>query len=125
MALAKYNAILEYGSNTLEFWNYDATGKPVSFDHNLTFNVRHKNDSTKIYDYQLPSDAYNDVTDEETNEVVPYAMISFVINLNKNDLALSGDTTLDYSEPVFEHVYSLKSNNQTYLYGELNIIETA
>ena len=103
MSLAKFNATLENAVNTLQFWNVDDLGEPVPFDGDTEFRV------SRI----------------DTGSVIATGSVTVLGNLVTVVLDL-GEVTIgvnyDYDHAEYEHAYSLRSTNQVYLYGKLNIV---
>lgn len=109
MALATYNATLEYATNTLEFWLYDDAGGDVAFDTSTTLTITRIDNDTNTYSVVGKLDG-NKVTFIVTPPI---------------SLASSTDNLYSYDEPEFYHIYSIKSNNQVYLSGKLNLVKAA
>ncbi len=108
MAKANYNASLEYAPNKVEFWMYGDNDEPINFDGLLTYSISRIDDPTKTYSTTaLPSANY----------------VVFSVNPNKDMLSKEGDCLYSYDEPIYEHIYSVRSNNTVYISGKLNMLQ--
>ena len=108
MAKANYNASLEYAPNKVEFWMYGDNDEPINFDGMLTYSISRIDDPTKKYSVTAtPSENY----------------VMFNINPNKAILSKEGDCLYSYDEPVFEHIYSVRSASTVYISGNVNMLQ--
>ena len=109
MSKVVYNATLEYAHNTLEFWMYDKDNKPIAFDNALVFHIgRLDGDETKTYSIE---------------GVVDGNHAKFFVKPTKAALYSEGDDLFSYSEPVYEHYFSVKSGANVYIVGKLNLVQ--
>ena len=49
--------------------------------------------------------------------------VLFNINPNKAILSKEGDCLYSYDEPVFEHIYSVRSASTVYISGNVNMLQ--
>ena len=111
MALASYNATLEYATNTIEFWLYDDANAPVSFNANTKLSIERLDDSSMFQEF-VGSVSGNKVT--------------FTVNPLESVLYKTGDDLYSYDDPKYEHIYSVKADGvETYLMGKLNLVKVA
>ena len=108
MAKANYNGMLEYAPNVLEFWMFDENDVAINFDSELRYSITRIDDSTKTY---------------SVLGVVSGNHVTFNVNPPKETLYKAGDKLFSYDEPVYEHIYSVKSPNRVYIGGKLNMIQ--
>lgn len=108
MSKVIYNATLEYSPNKLEFWMYDKDETPINFDPGLKFSIGRIDDNSVKYEV---------IGTTLANKAV------FDINPTKALLAKEGDDLFSYSEPVYEHYFSVKSNSNVYIVGKLNMVQ--
>ena len=108
MAKSHYNAMLEYAPNVLEFWMYDDDDVAINFDSNLVYSITRIDDDTKTY--SAPG-------------VVVGNHATFSVNPTKAALHKTGDQLYSYDEPVYEHIYSVKSPTKVYISGKLNMVQ--
>lgn len=108
MSKVIYNATLEYAPNTLEFWMYDSDELPINFDSGVTFNIGRLDDAAVVYTVA------GVVTD---NKVV------FSVNPTKAALHKDSDDLFSYNEPAYEHFFSVKSGQNVYIVGKLNMVQ--
>lgn len=104
MAQVKHNATLEDKVNTVEFWNMDEAGNDVPFDTDTT-----------LYIEELDGTSVGTITPT----LVGNHFAAIV------DLSSVTDADTDYDDPVYKHMYSLRSSNRVYVYGKLNIVKIA
>jgi hypothetical protein len=125
MALIKFNTTLAYGNNILEFWNEDATGNPIPFDLGITLKIRRILPSEQnVTIIQNVTYGSTTVGEGDAAVTVTNSYITLTVNIPTTTKQAT-DTPYDYDNPVFEHVWSLESPQRTYIYGKLNLIETA
>lgn len=116
MAKANYNATLEYATNTLEFWLLDDAGDAQAFDVGTTLNIERKDDNSKKNVFTCVLDSAGEAVDYHATVVVtPSEAI-----LRKED-----DNTHGYDKPAYLHIWSLKSPDNVYITGEMNLVEVA
>ena len=108
MSKVIYNATLEYSPNKLEFWMYDKDETPINFDPGLKFTIGRIDDDSVKYEVMGTTLA---------NKAV------FDINPTKSLLAREGDDLFSYDEPVYEHYFSVKSYDNVYIVGKLNMVQ--
>lgn len=108
MAKSNYNAMLEYARNTLEFWMYDDNDVPINFDTPLTWSMSRMDDETKTYSVQ---------------GTVVGNHATFVVEPTKTNLYKAGDKLYSYDEPVYEHIFSVRSADKVYISGKLNMVQ--
>lgn len=106
MAKVKHNATLENKANIVEFWNLNELGEAVAFDENVNLYIA-KLDGTNIF-------TSNGIASDTPNHIR--------INVNLTGVV---DVEPDYDDPVYNHMYSLRSPTQVYVYGKLNIVSIA
>lgn len=118
MAYAKFNTSLTYSTNTVEFWNEDVNGDTVPFDTGVVLTIARMDDMTSSVTF-APS-----VGSDLANGYVRFDLF-LGDTASKATLYRDTDSVFDYTAENYEHVYSVKSPIQTYLYGKLNMLEVA
>ena len=108
MARANHNASLEYAPNKVEFWMYDEDNVPIDFDGVLTYSISRIDDDTKTY---------------STTATPVGNYVVFNINPTKAVLSVPGDCLYSYDEPVYEHIFSVRSATTVYISGKLNMLQ--
>ena len=108
MAKSHYNATLEYAPNVLEFWMYDDDDVAINFDTPLTYSMSRIDNPTKTY---------------SVVGTVSGNYATFSVNPPKATLSASGDQLYSYDEPVYEHIYSVRSATKVYISGKLNMVQ--
>ena len=108
MSKAIYNSTLEYSPNVVEFWLNDEDDMPINFSGAVTFNIQRIDDSSSTYSVQ------GVVTDNH---------VKFSINPPKATLSRTGDDLFSYDIPNYEHIYSVRSSDTTYIIGKLNMVQ--
>ena len=108
MSKAIYNSTLEYAPNVVEFWLNDEDDMPINFSGALTFNIQRIDDSSSTYSVQ---------------GVVTGNHVKFNISPPKATLSRAGDDLFSYDIPSYEHIYSVRSSNTTYIIGKLNMVQ--
>ena len=115
MALANYNATLEYATNTLQFWNVDDAGAPTAFAVDTVFSIERMDNNTATQSWN-----------QSVNSDAAAGFVEFVVTPSKGILWSAGDTLYDMNDPVYEHIWSLKSpSTNVYVSGYMNLIEVA
>ncbi len=112
MAMANYNATLEYATNTWDFRLADADGVLVPFDGTTRLSIERADGSGASQTFNVQSGAGTDY-------------IVFKVTPDKSILYKEGDTIYDLDNQVFEHIWSLRSNGNTYITGKMNLVEIA
>lgn len=108
MAKSNYNFTLEYATNTLEFWMYDDNDVEIPFESGVVFSVSRMDDPTKTYSAGGVSSGNH---------------ATFIVTPSKATLYKSGDDLYSYDEPVYEHIFSVRSPNNVYISGKLNLVQ--
>ena len=108
MSKAIYNSTLEYAPNVVEFWLNDEDGMPINFNKTVSFNIQRIDNSSSTYSVQ------GVVTDNH---------VKFSINPPKATLSRAGDDLFSYDIPNYEHIYSVRSSDTTYIIGKLNMVQ--
>ena len=108
MSKAIYNSTLEYAPNVVEFWLNDEDDMPINFSGAVTFNIQRIDDSSSTYSVQ---------------GVVSKNHVKFSINPPKATLSRTGDDLFSYDIPNYEHIYSVRSSDTTYIIGKLNMVQ--
>ena len=115
MALANYNATLEYATNTLQFWNVDDADAQLKFDADTIFSIE-----------RISNSAATQSWNQSVNSDAAAGFVEFVVTPSKGTLWAAGDTLYDMNDPVYEHIWSLKSpSTNVYVSGYMNLIEVA
>jgi hypothetical protein len=117
MALSKHDTSMTYSVNVLEFWNVDGNGVHQPFPAGTVFTI------SRI-DNEAAKRTFNITATAEDNG------IRFTVDLSPGTAAYTtlfnvNDSVYDYKAATFDHVYSLKSGEETYLYGRLNLLKVA
>lgn len=114
MALATYNATLEYSPHVIEFVLTDADGEPENFDG-----------TTKMYieraDGSGLSVSFNSLVTD--NKIV--ISVDLDDTTKKATLCNESDRVFDYENQRPEHIWSLKSSTRTYISGTMKLLEVA
>lgn len=108
MSKAIYNSTLEYAPNVVEFWLNDEDDMPINFSGAVTFNIQRIDDSSSTYSVQ---------------GAVSGNHVKFNISPPKGTLSRTGDDLFSYDIPSYEHIYSVRSSNTTYIIGKLNMVQ--
>ena len=115
MSKATYNATLGYANDTIEFWYVDDAGDPVAFEAGTTFSIKRIDDPTKVYEWTGVSSGIDGI---EFSITLGSAAVQSILRKDT-------DTTNEYSNVEYEHIYSVKSDSTVYLSGQLNLVEIA
>lgn len=108
MSKAIYNSTLEYSPNVVEFWLNDEDDMPINFSGVVVFSIQRIDDSNSSYSVQ------GVVTDNH---------VKFSISPPKNTLSKTSDDLFSYDIPSYEHIYSVRSPDTTYIIGKLNMVQ--
>lgn len=108
MSKAIYNSTLEYSPNVVEFWLNDEDDMPINFSGSVTFNIQRIDAASVTYSVQ---------------GVVTANHVKFSINPPKVTLSRTGDDLFSYDIPSYEHIYSVRSSDTTYIIGKLNMVQ--
>jgi hypothetical protein len=115
MAQANFNATLEYSTNVLQFWYTDDIGEGLDFPADTKFYVERR-DNTGITKPFTPSLISTDGS----------GFLEVSVALSEGDFPVQpGDEPTEFDEPVYSHMYSLRSSIDTYITGKLNILRVA
>jgi len=111
MALVNYNTTLEYATNTVTLSLVDDLGLAQDFvGSNFTFNIE-RIDNPEVKYIEVCTAVGNQLTVEVTPP--------------KDTLYVFGDDLYSFVNPVYEHIYSIKSDTQVYMAGKVNLVEVA
>lgn len=108
MSKAIYNSTLEYAPNVVEFWLNDEDDMPINFSEIVTFSIQRIDDDSATYSVQ---------------GVVVDNHVKFNISPPKDTLSRPGDDLFSYDIPNYEHIYSVRSSDTTYIIGKLNMVQ--
>ena len=108
MSKAIYNSTLEYVPNVVEFWLTDEDDMPINFSGSVTFNIQRIDNPSSTYSVQ---------------GVVTGNHVKFNISPPKATLSRTGDDLFSYDIPSYEHIYSVRSSDTTYIIGKLNMVQ--
>lgn len=109
MAAIYHNITLEYATNTIEFWRYADNGEEEPFPSVVEFNIRREDDE---------NNSYSTIGTVVGNHVV--FNVTPPISLFK-----SSDSVYDYRKPEYNHIFSVKSANDVFIVGKVNLIKVA
>ena len=118
MALAKFNIALTYSAHVIELWNVDGNGEPTPFAANTVLSIARKDDLSRSITV-LPATGSN------------LAEGYLIFNVDLGSVSAKGllkeptDSVFDYDVESYDHVYSVKSPTNTYMYGKVNLLEVA
>ena len=113
MALANYDATLEYANNVLEFWLVDADGNPAPFvSSDTVFSIIRADETKPAIDYINPT-------------IGTDGSAIFSIDPTFADLGQDYDDYFEYENKVYEHRYSLKTGSNVILTGQLKMVKVA
>lgn len=108
MSKAIYNSTLEYAPNVVEFWLVDEDDMPINFSGTVSFNIQRIDNPGSTYSVQ---------------GAVNKNHVKFSINPPKATLSRTGDDLFSYDIPNYEHIYSVRSSDTTYIIGKLNMVQ--
>ena len=116
MAEVKFNTTLVNKANTVVLSHYDELGNPSAFEG-----------GTKMYIATLAGTLLDIPGDNSSHGIGDISTLedASISNVFTAIVDLSGVVGVDsdYDHPTYEHTYSIRSTNNTYMYGKLNIVD--